>query len=260
MKILIAGKGGVGKTTISALLSLELAERGFEVLALDTDSTPNLAISLGVPYEEADKITPLSKNEKLVENRTGARPGEWGAVFSLTPKVDDLIESYGIKINEKLSLFVVGSIDQGKEGCLCPAIALAKALLRHVLSGDKPIVVVDSEAGAEVFGRGLAEKFDIMLCVSEPTYKSLKISEKLLRMGRDLRISRELLLINKVQDEDIRGVYEEIFAKHPIPWIAIEFDESLKVIEGRKASLSELPASSPLKAKVKMIAEHILGR
>jgi len=73
MKVLVAGKGGTGKTTIAATLAYILSESGYKVLVLDTDSVPNTAVTLGVPIEEAVEITPLTMNERLVEERTGAK-------------------------------------------------------------------------------------------------------------------------------------------------------------------------------------------
>ena len=259
MRILVAGKGGVGKTTVSALLAYELAEKGYSVLALDTDSVPNLAQSLGIPYEEAEKIIPLSKNEELAEKRTGARPGEgWGTLFSLTPKVNDIADSYGLRISKNLNLVVVGSIDQGKEGCLCPAIALARAFLRHVLLKKGEVIVVDCEAGAEVFGRGLAEKFDVMLCISEPTYKSLRIARKLLKMGRELSILRSFLVINKVQDEIIESLYERVFKNDNIPLLALPFDAELRRCEEAEGGVNSLPRGTPLRKGIEKIVSEIM--
>lgn len=202
-KIIVTGKGGVGKTTIAALLSLAFSKLGFNVIALDADSIPNLALSLGLPPEHALNMVPLVKNEKLIEERTGARPGEgWGTLFTLTPPVEDLIEKYSVEVRPNIRLIVVGNIDSGKGGCLCPAIALARAFLLHVLSRVRGIIIVDSEAGAEVFGRGLAEKFDVNICVSEPTFRSILIARRLLELARDLNIRYNILVINKVVDED----------------------------------------------------------
>lgn len=261
MKILVAGKGGVGKTTISALLSFELAKRGYEVLALDTDSVPNLALSLGISHQQAEKIIPLSKDEELIEKKTGAKPGYgWGSLFSLTPKVDDIIEGFSIKIRDNLKLIVVGSIDQSKEGCLCPAIALAKAFLRHLLLKEKDIVIVDSEAGAEVFGRGLAERFNFMICVSEPTYKSLCISKKLLDMGKELSISSRLLLINKLQEENVEKTYPIIFKDDSIPYLKLPFDPNLKRLEENGKPTINLPEDSPIRIGVRLLIERLLER
>ncbi|WP_456321105.1 ATP-binding protein [Palaeococcus sp. (in: euryarchaeotes)] len=260
MKILVAGKGGVGKTTTSALLAHILAEEGYNILALDTDSIPNLAQSLGVPYERALGIVPLSRNEELAQERTGARPGEgWGVLFSLTPKVDDLAEKYGISIKPNLKLVVIGSIEQSKEGCLCPSIALARAFLMHVLFSERDIVIVDSEAGAEVFGRGLAEKFDAMLCVAEPTLKSMVIAKKLIEMGRQLNISNIFLVINKVQDSlKASKLYARVFSDST-PYHLVSFDENVTMIENEGKGVDCIPKDSLIYRDVDALARKILG-
>lgn len=260
IKILVSGKGGVGKTTISALLSIIFSKNGFKVLALDTDSVPNLAQSLGIPYEEAEKIIPLVKNDKLAEERTGARPGEgWGLIFSLTPKVDDLADKYGVKINDNLKLVVVGSIDASREGCLCPAIALAKAFLLHVMLSKKEVIIVDSEAGAEIFGRGLAEKFDLNITVAEPTIKSLIIAKKLIKMADELGIKNNILVINKVIDSiSAIQLYTKIFNDHPVTYHLVRYDPKLLKIEINGYGVDKLPQDSPVVQDVFSLYNKIL--
>lgn len=259
MKILVAGKGGVGKTTITAILSHIFSNHGYKVIALDTDSVPNLAQSLGVPLDKAYEIVPLARNVKLVEERTGAKPSEgWGLLFSLTPKVDDLVEKYGIKVKDNLCLIIVGSIDSSKEGCLCPAIALAKAFLRYVFLKRKEVVIVDAEAGAEVFGRGLAEKFDLLLCISEPTLKSLIISKKLIEMAKELGIKKTFLVINKVIDslEAIKN-YSRIFPEKNIPYHLIRYDDSLREIEMKGLSIMQLPENGVIIRDINILFNKI---
>ena len=245
MKILIAGKGGTGKTTIAALLSYIFSDEGFNVLAIDTDSVPNLALSLGIPLEVSRNIIPLVKNDKLVEEKTGAKPGEgWGLLFSLTPDVRDIIYNYSLKVRDNLRLLVVGSIDSSKEGCLCPAIALARALLRHLLLSEKEVVIVDSEAGAEVFGRGLAEKFEYMLCICEPTIKSIDICSKLCKMGEQLGIRNIVVVINKTQDFNLANkLYKKMGLSYP--YHIVRFDDNIVRIELEEKGVNELPQNSP---------------
>ncbi|NJD99832.1 CO dehydrogenase nickel-insertion accessory protein CooC [Thermococcus sp. LS1] len=261
MKILVAGKGGVGKTTTTALLAHIIADKGYNVLTLDTDSVPNLAQSLGVPYDEALDIVPLSRNEELAQERTGAKPGSgWGVLFSLTPKVDDLVDMYGIRIKPNLSLVVVGSTEQPKEGCLCPSIALAKAFLNHVLLREKDIVIVDSEAGAEVFGRGLAEKFDVMLCVAEPTLKSLTIAKKLLKMGEELNISNLMLIINKVHDSmEAAKLYSRVFSDYLVPYHLVHFDTSVIKADNEGLGVDSIPMDSRIYRDVESLANKLLS-
>src|SRR3989304_5692590 len=92
MKIAISGKGGVGKTFLAALLSRTFAESGYSVLAIDADPCPSLAATLGFPHAEG--IIPISEMKDLVEERTGAKPGEMAVYFKLNPKVDDLPEKF----------------------------------------------------------------------------------------------------------------------------------------------------------------------
>jgi len=246
LKILVSGKGGVGKTTIAALLSIIFSKHGYNVLALDTDSVPNMAQSLGIPYEESEKIIPLAKNDALAEERTGARPGMgWGVLFSLTPRVDDLADKYGIRINDRLKLVVVGSIDVSKEGCLCPAIALAKAFLLHVIISRNEVIIVDSEAGAEVFGRGLAEHFDMNITVSEPTIKSLAIAKKLIVMANELKVKNNVLVINKAMNEiEAAKLFTKVFRDYKIPYHIVRYDQNIADLEMKGLGLNNLPEDS----------------
>jgi len=245
MKVLVAGKGGTGKTTIAATLAYILSESGYKVLVLDTDSVPNTAVTLGVPIEEAVEITPLTMNERLVEERTGAKPGEgWGLFFALNPKVDDIAEKYGIRLSENLGLVVVGSIDASKQGCLCPAIALARQFLRHMLTAKEEIVLVDSEAGAEVFGRGLAEYFDLMFCISEPTLKSLDISIKLVKMAEELSIKQNVILVNKVRDEDLAKRLCNKILGEKYRWHLIHYDENVERVDYEGKPIRDIPRES----------------
>ncbi len=258
LRILVSGKGGSGKTTVAALTTLIFARRGYNVLVLDTDSVPNTAQSLGVPPEIASKIVPLVKNEELVAEKTGARPGEgWGLLFSLTPDVSDIVDRYGIRVRENVRLVVVGSIDASKEGCLCPAIALAKAFLLHVLLKKRDIVIVDSEAGAEVFGRGLAEKFDVNLCVAEPTFKSLAIARKLVELGKQLGIRHSVVVINKVEDP-LRAV--ELFGKtigSEVPYHIVRYSPRIPQLENLGMGLDRLEENDVAYRDVEKLVDYL---
>lgn len=259
MRILVAGKGGTGKTSIAAMLAHVLADNGYNVLALDTDSVPNLAQSLGVPADEASSIVPLVLNERLVEERTGARPGEgWGVLFSLTPRVDDIAERYGVAVRPNLKLVVVGSINASRQGCLCPAIALARAFLRHVLLRERDVVIVDAEAGAEAFGRGLAEYFDLMLCISEVTVKSISVSLKLVELARQLEIRENVIVLNKVTDYTrASALYRKVVGER-IPFHVVRYDENLVRLEYEGKPVTELSEDSPFRVDVTRLAQALI--
>ena len=83
LKLAVAGKGGIGKSTIAAALALLLARRGRRVLAVDADPDANLASALGVSAERQRDIIPISRHRALVEDRTGALGGQYGQIFRM---------------------------------------------------------------------------------------------------------------------------------------------------------------------------------
>jgi len=123
MKLAISGKGGVGKTTLAALLAQVYADNGKDVLAVDADPAPCLAGALGFPEELRKKLHPISEMDDLIEERTGAKPGTIGGFFSLNPRVDDIPERFSIK-HRGVRLLEMGSVDIGGSGCICPESAM----------------------------------------------------------------------------------------------------------------------------------------
>ena len=113
MKIAIAGKGGVGKTTLSATLARLYRDDGRNVLAIDADSNPNLVTVLGVPAQE---ITPLSEQKELIEERTKTELGGFGKIFKFNPRVDDIAEKYAVE-HDNIKVLVMGTVKMGESGC-----------------------------------------------------------------------------------------------------------------------------------------------
>jgi CO dehydrogenase maturation factor len=95
-KIAVTGKGGVGKTSFASLLAYVLVEKGHKVYAIDADPNATLAQALGFPRELAAQITPIVEMADLIEERTGARPGEYGKMFKLNPRVDDIPSRFSV--------------------------------------------------------------------------------------------------------------------------------------------------------------------
>jgi CO dehydrogenase maturation factor len=140
MKIAVSGKGGVGKTTFSALLIRTLNDQGKHVLAIDADPDANLAAAIGIP--DADRIVPISEMKELVFERTEARPGSMGGFFKLNPKVDDLPDALSAKL-DNIKLMRLGGVQKGGSGCICPESTLLRALITHIVLARDEMVVMD---------------------------------------------------------------------------------------------------------------------
>ena len=183
MKIAISGKGGVGKTTLAAMLIRTMSDKGMTVLAIDADPDANLGQALG--YEDYGDIVPISRMRELIAERTGAEPGTYGTFFKLNPKVDDLPTELA-KVKGNIHLMVLGGVEKGGGGCICPESTMLKALVTHVLLFQNEHLVMDMEAGVEHLGRGTSRAVDRFIVVVEPGRRSLETAEHIRRLAGDL--------------------------------------------------------------------------
>ena len=200
MKIAISGKGGVGKTTLAALLAQVYAEAGRNVLAVDADPSPCLAGALGFPPDKLAKLHPISEMDDLIYERTGAKPGTSGGFFTINPRVDDIPERFSVE-NRLVRLLEMGSVDSGGSGCICPESAMLKTLFTHLLFRKDDVLILDMYAGVEHLGRATVDFVDAMLIVVEPTRRSLGTAAQIKALAADIGLTRFWLVGNKVRDE-----------------------------------------------------------
>ncbi len=199
MKIAIAGKGGVGKTTIAGMLARMLADDGYEVMAIDADADANLASALGCAHEIAREITPIADMKDFIRERTGAGEG-YGVMFQLNPKVDDIPEKFSRDVHG-VKFLVMGTLDTGGAGCLCPENVVLRRFLDEVLEYRDETVILDMEAGLEHLGRGTARAVDALIIVVEPGRRSIETANTIVKLANDLGVQTIRLLMNKVVDD-----------------------------------------------------------
>jgi len=237
MKIAIGGKGGVGKTLLSALLARTFSEHDYSVIAIDADPDGNLAATLGFPHPEA--ITPISEMSGLIEERTGAKPGTSGGFFHLNPKVDDLPDNYSQR-HHGIKLMIMGRLKKGGSGCYCPENALLRALVTHLLLGRDEVVIMDMEAGIEHLGRATAGAVDRLLIVVEPGQRSVDSARRVIQLAQDIGLHNIALVGNKVRNADDRHFLSASLTDYPFLGY-IPFDQA--IIEADVAGHSLLDAS-----------------
>jgi CO dehydrogenase maturation factor len=201
VKIAVTGKGGVGKTTFTSILSYIFSSEGKRVISVDADPDANLASALGIPKEESEKIRPIADFNELIEERTGAKPGSMGGIFKINPKVDDLPEGLGYKLNG-ITLLVMGKSKAASSGCYCPENVLLRRLLKHLVVEREEVVIVDMEAGIEHLTRGTAGSVDAFIVVIEPGQRSIQTAGMVRDMARDLGVKEFFVVANKVRGEE----------------------------------------------------------
>ncbi len=249
MKIAVSGKGGVGKTTLAGVMARVLADRGHKILAIDADPDANLASAIGIPQEELKNVRPLAQMRELIEERTGATKGGYGAYFTLNPRVEDLPERFSVS-KQGVKLMVLGTIPQGGGGCFCPENVVLKSLLAHAFIEREEYLIVDMEAGLEHLGRGTTAYMDALIVVVEPGQRSLQTARQVKELADDLGIKRVCVVGNKVTKEGDIAMMREGLAG--LPFLGyMSYNE--KIIEADKLGVSPYDIDARIRSEVEEI-------
>lgn len=264
MKIAVAGKGGVGKTSIAGTLARLFARDGFKVLAIDNDCAMNLSYTLGIDQEVKDKIVPISEMKKMIEERTTV-PGAGPGVYNINPHVSDIPDRFRVTGPDGLQLLVLGGIEEPATGCLCPENALIKTLLYNLLVKRDEVIVVDFEAGLEHLGRGTAKGIDVMLVITEPSQKSLDLCSKIIELSKKLGVVNIFLIANKITDDSQEKIIKTRIQDWEVPlYHTIPFDVEIGKADLNGTSLLDYnPDSEGVKAiyslfiKLKKLKEEL---
>lgn len=253
MKIAITGKGGVGKTTLTALLAQVYADAGRQVLAVDADPSPCLANALGFPQDLSASLHPIAEMDELILERTGAKKGQVGGFFTINPRVDDIPERFSV-LHRGVRLLSMGAVELGGSGCICPEAALLKTLFTHLMFRKDEVLLLDMYAGVEHLGRATVDFVDAMIIVVEPTRRSLGTAAQIKKLASDIGLTRLYLVGNKVRDED-----EAAFLRAETPGLPVLglLPADLSVQEADRLNIPVYDHVPALKAEAEAIIDKI---
>lgn len=260
IRVVVTGKGGVGKTTVAALLAHIFAREGKRVLAVDGDPQENLAAALGIPPDAAARIVPVAESRDYIREKTGAGPGvSPGGFFALNPDVSDVTDRFSVAVAPNLRLLVMGSVKQAGAGCLCPEYTLLAAILRNLRLSPDDVVILDTPAGLEHFGRAVADSFSRAVVIADPSYNAVAVARESARLAGELGIPGIIFAVNRVRnDEDVAKVCGNDRCRPAFPdAVFLPFDPAVMAADPAVASL--LDGDSGFAGKVRDLARVILA-
>ncbi len=232
-----------------------------QVLAVDADPTPTLASTIGIPPEVAKQIVPLTENDELVQERTGMDKGTYGGMFKLNPRVSDLAEKYGVPGPDNVTLLVAGTVTIGGAGCMCPAGALLKALIRHLIVGSDEAFVMDLEAGIENLGRGTSRGMDALIIVVEPGQTSINTVARIKKLAHDISVDTVFAVGNKVMDENEQTAIESTLKELDVPLLTIiPFDKAIRHANIKGQAPIDYAPDSPAIQSIKTMIPDLRNR
>ncbi len=232
MKIAISGKGGVGKTTIMALLARQLKNSGKEVLVIDADPSPHMAQTLGI--NDVEQITPIADMKKMLAERAEKTAGS--PFYQLNPQVDDILKDFLIE-EDGYKLMVLGAIQTGDSGCACPESHVLRKILKKLMLTAKQVVLLDMEAGVEHLGRGTVAGADHLLIVAIPSKSSIRTALRIKKLATEVGIPKISFVGNLIEDEEDQFFLKNGLGEEPIAF----FPNSTPL---RRAERNEEPITS----------------
>lgn len=248
MRIAFAGKGGAGKTTITAGVARTLAGRGHTVVAVDADSNPNLGIALGIdPGAAAEALSP-----SLVSRKLGG-PG-------LKEPVDDVVARFGLPAPHGIRMLTMGMPGHAGEGCLCSAHATVSAVLGDLGERDDIVTLVDFEASPEHLSRGTARHADVLVLVAEPYYRSLETVRRMAALATELPIPDVVVLANKIRSDEDRDAVRQFCERHDLRWLGdVPWSDEVTSADRDRVSLLDAAPAGAVVAALTTVADALVS-
>ena len=249
----------MGKTTLTAILAHLFSRNGLRVLAVDGDPQQNLAVTLGVLPENVGRIVPVSKSTEYLREKIGAGQDiSPSGLLTLNPDVSDVIDRFSIPVADNLRLLVMGGVRMAGAGCLCPEYTLLAAILRHMPLLPDQVVLLDTPAGMEHFGRAVADGFETALVVSDPSYNALSVARESAILARQIGIKNRILIMNRSgAPEDIRKV-QEICGDKELFFKVFYLPADPEVVRSEPVVTPFLEVYSPFMSEVRGLVDSIV--
>ncbi len=256
MKIAVTGKGGAGKTTVAAILARTLARDGHQVVAVDADPNPNLALALGLDdaaQSRLEGVVNVLLREKAAHRHDDRRPAcEPPAERS----VEELLAALAVTGPDGVRLIQTGLVERPADGCLCCG---SHGTTRRVFGELDPagrVVIADLEAGVNDLIWAVPRDGDTVLAVTEPYLKSLEVTRRALQVIRDLGVGRVLVIANRVAGEaDTTHVRESLPG---VEVVAVPDDPAIAAAERRGLAPLDTAPTSPAVGTVQALARRLL--
>jgi CO dehydrogenase maturation factor len=249
LRVAVAGKGGAGKTTLSSNLARLFAREGHDVIVVDGDSNPNVAIALGIDRERAEDIQPLPMG--LVSRNLKGNA-------ALKEPVMDIVTRYGGLAPDNVHVLKMAMPAHADEGCLCSAHATVSALLADIEELDNTISILDLEASPEHLSRGTTRHVDALLLVVEPYYRSFETAKRMAALAAELPIPVVGVVANKLRSADDASAIAEYCTRHGLTLLG-ELPWSTEVLDADKAEIPviDYDPSGPVVAAVSKLRERL---
>ncbi|HEX2041270.1 MAG TPA: P-loop NTPase [Acidimicrobiales bacterium] len=249
LRVAVAGKGGAGKTTLSATLARLMARRGKRVVVVDGDSNPNVAVALGVDRAAAAATAPLPTS--LVSRRLDGT--------ALKEPVAAVVDRFGTAAPDGIRVLLMAMPSHADEGCLCSAHATVSGLLNDVGTETDVVTILDLEASPEHLSRGTTRNVDVLLLVVEPYYRSYETARRMAALAAELPIKHVGVIANKLRRPGDLEAMAEYCERHNLnldghlPWSDAVLDADLV-----GTPLYDFAPDDPVVAAVDEVADRLL--
>lgn len=253
MKIAIAGKGGVGKTTISGTLCRILGQMGKTVLAIDGDPNPNLSRVLGIDPNDTPPPNLSTDILERIEEPDGTR-----RIIVQTP-MNEVLDEFGQIAPDNVTLLKVGQPEAGG-GCMCGSHTCVREIIHTAMTDENDrVTVLDMEASMEHMKRGTAKHVDTMITIVEPYYRSLEAAGRFASMAKELGIKQVYAVANKVKNDREQEAINQFCSSRKLEVLeTIPFDEQVGEADLQGLSIMDFDKNAKIIKHLRSLAVQLV--